>query len=359
MHGKFRLHPYNGPLPKHEAGGAEIARVTEFDGAVRPMIKDNQPHNHSGKLVSLVDYELQSSIVKAIIDASPEGILVVDEHGIIVAHNQQFVEIWRIPSIYLRGAMPDNIVGTDDNPILAHNLGCVKDPQAFLARVRELYENPHLDDQCEIELKDGRTLERHSTVLRNDDGQYLGRVWFFRDITPQKQTEVVLKELAHHDPLTGVTNRRYFFERAYHEFARTRRSSIPLSIAVLDIDHFKQINDQNGHAVGDEVLKSLCNNSKNLLRETDIFARIGGEEFAVLLPDTNLEGAACLANRLRKTIADSKFPLRSGGEFSCTVSIGVATLQSTDTRIEDCLSRADSAMYRAKQNGRNRVELDK
>lgn len=322
------------------------------------MKKANQPHNIPAKLVSVGDYELQRSLVNAVIDASPEGILVVNEHGIIVSHNQQFVEIWRIPSDRLRGIEPDTAVGADDAPILSTVLERVKDEQFFLARVKMLYDNPQLKDHCEIELKDGRTLERHSTVLYNEDGQYLGRVWFFRDISPQKQTESTLRDLAHHDSLTGVSNRRYFFERANQELARSKRRSTPLSIAELDIDFFKQINDQNGHAVGDEVLKSLCNTSRGLLRETDIFARLGGEEFAVLLPDTNLDGAKCLAERLRQAIADSRLAL-SSGEISCTVSIGVAMLKPTDTCIEDCLLRADGAMYRAKQNGRNRVEFDK
>jgi diguanylate cyclase (GGDEF)-like protein len=321
------------------------------------MTKHIPQHNIATRLVSGSDYELQRSLVNAVIEASPEGILVVNKNGVIVSHNQQFVEVWRIPNDRLRGAEPDTAIGADDEPILSTVLERVKDEQAFLARVKMLYDNPQLKDHCEIELKDGRTLERHSTVLYNEDGQYLGRVWFFRDISTQKQTESTLRDLAHQDSLTGVSNRRYFFERANQEFARTKRSSTPLSIAELDIDFFKQINDQNGHAAGDEVLKSLCNASLRLLRETDIFARLGGEEFAVLLPDTNLDGARHLAERLRQAISDSKLSL-SSGVLHCTVSIGVAMLKPTDTCIEDCLLRADSALYRAKHNGRNRVEID-
>lgn len=321
------------------------------------MKKHIQRHEAPTKLVNVDDFELQRSLIKAINEASPEGILVVDENGIIISHNHQFVEIWRIPSDRLRGREPDTAIGADDDPILSTVLERVTDTETFLARVRELYDNPNLNDHCEIGLKDGRTLERHSTALFNDDGLYLGRVWFFRDITSQKQTEATLRDLAHHDSLTGVANRRYFFERANQEFSRTRRQPTPLSIAELDVDYFKQINDRYGHAVGDEVLKSLCAISQRLLRETDIFARIGGEEFAMLLPDTNLDGAMRLAERLRRAIADNKISL-SSGEFSCTVSIGVAMLNSSDTCIEDCLMRADSAMYRAKQNGRNRVEIE-
>jgi diguanylate cyclase (GGDEF)-like protein len=309
------------------------------------------------KMVNVGEYELQKSLVTEIIESSPEGILVVDENGIIVSHNRRFVEIWQIPSHKLQGNNAGNsAIGADDNPILAHNVGCVKDKQAFLARIRELYANPHMDDHCEIELMDGRTLERHSTVLRNENSQYLGRVWFFRDITSQKQTENDLMELAHHDSLTGVANRRYFFDWAGQEFSRSKRHSTQLSIAELDIDHFKKINDQYGHAAGDGVLISLCNTSKRLVRDTNIFARIGGEEFALLLPDTNLDGAVSLAERLRRVIADNTLTL-DGVEIRCTVSIGVASLKPTDTCIEDTILRADMALYNAKANGRNRVEI--
>jgi diguanylate cyclase (GGDEF)-like protein len=321
------------------------------------MTKHTLQHNILTFMGDAGNYELQRALVNAVIDASPDGILVVDEHAKIVSHNQQFVEIWRIPSECLRGAEAGTAIGADDRPILAHNLAQVKDEQAFLARVKLLYDNPQLKDHCEIELKDGRTLERHSTVLWNDDGVCLGRVWFFRDISQQKQTEYTLRDLAHQDSLTGVPNRRFFLERANQELARSKRRSAPLSVAILDVDHFKQINDHSGHAVGDEVLKLLCNASQSILREEDIFARLGGEEFVVLLPDTNLEGAAVLAERLRQAIAANKL-LLSSGEINCTVSIGVAILKSTDTGIEECLMRADSAMYKAKQKGRNRVEID-
>jgi diguanylate cyclase (GGDEF)-like protein len=223
--------------------------------------------------------------------------------------------------------------------------------------VQELYDNPQIDDHCAIELKDGRTLERHTTVLRGGDDEYLGRVWFFRDVAARKQSEVALLDLARHDPLTGMANRRFFLERANLEFARSKRYQPPLFIAMMDIDHFKKINDEFGHAAGDEVLKSFCITSQQLLRKTDLFARIGGEEFAVLLPDTGSAGAVRAAGRLLREAAQSSF-LPGGGQITFTISIGVATLRSTDTCVEDCLQRADRAMYRAKNNGRNCVEIE-
>lgn len=324
--------------------------------SVRPMTKRSWQKSRRPNTVRGREFELQSSLIKAINEASPEGILVVDDEGVVVNHNRRFIEIWQIPADRLKGDEPGTAVGASDNPVLKSVLTRVKEPEAFLARIRELYDNPALTDHCEIELIDGRTVERHSTALVADDGRYLGRAWFFHDITPHKQAEAALVELSLHDALTGVANRRSFFERAGHEFARTKRHDAPLSIAELDIDFFKLVNDRYGHAVGDEVLKSIGTTCQRLLREVDLFARIGGEEFAVLLPDTNLEGARFQGERLRQAIANNRVSI-DHTSVSCTISIGVATLKPSDSCIEDCLLRADIAMYRAKEKGRNRVEV--
>ncbi len=299
--------------------------------------------------------DFQSRLIKAIYDTSPDGILVVDAQGMVVAHNRQFLQLWDIATSQLHMKADGTAIGESDAPLLAEVVARVQNPAAFLERVRELYDNPQLDDHCEIELKDGRTLERHSTVLRGEHEQYLGRVWFFRDITAQKKHEAALIQLARHDPLTGTANRRYFFERAEQEFMRSRRYQAPLSIALIDVDHFKHINDQYGHATGDEVLKLLSEKITALLRESDLLARIGGEEFAILMPSTGLAGAALMAERLRMTIAEEASPV-AGLMLHLRFSAGVTQLKAQDQSIEDCLRRADEAMYKAKQAGRDRVE---
>ena len=309
---------------------------------------DTRPH-------SLPDF--QAVLLQAIHETSPDGILVVDAKGTVVSHNHQLLDIWRIAPSLLHLHPDGSAVGESDAPLLAEVLARVKSPAAFLDRVRELYDNPQLDDHCEIELHDGRTLERHSTVLWSAVRQYLGRVWFFRDITVQKNHELALIQLSRHDPLTGVANRRYFFERAEEEFMRARRYLQPLAVALIDIDHFKQVNDQHGHAAGDQVLRHLTHLSRELLRDADLLARIGGEEFAILMPSTNVHGARKLADRLRQMIAEQEVDL-GGQRLRVQFSAGVTQLRDEDQSIEDCLRRADEAMYRAKQAGRNRVETD-
>ncbi len=299
--------------------------------------------------------DFQSRLIKAIYETSPDGILVVDAQGTVVAHNRQFLQLWNIVPSQLHMKADGTAIGESDAPLLAEVVARVQNPAAFLERVRELYDNPQLDDRCEIGLKDARTLERHSTVLRGEHDEYLGRVWFFRDITIQKNHEAALIQLARHDPLTGTANRRYFFERAEQEFMRSRRYQTPLSITLIDVDHFKHINDQYGHATGDEVLKLLSGKIAALLRESDLLARIGGEEFAILMPSTGLAGAALMAERLRLAIAEEASAV-AGQILHLRFSAGVTQLKAQDQSIEDCLRRADEAMYKAKQAGRDRVE---
>ncbi|MCL9682732.1 sensor domain-containing diguanylate cyclase [Legionella maioricensis] len=299
------------------------------------------------------DPEFQHTLIKAILEASLDGVLVVNKQGIIVCYNQRFIEVWELS---IHHPMAQNIaIGTSDEPILTTVTSRVSNPQAFLERVKMLYDNPELSDLCELELKDGRTLERHSRGLWSDNHQYMGRVWFFRDITTQKKIENELVKLIRRDPLTDIPNRRYFLERSVQEFVRARRHLTYLCVASLDIDHLKEINVHYGHAAGDEMLQSLCRQIQQQLRDTDFFARIGGEEFAILMPDVELEGAMLLCERIRQAIAQHKL-FFNGQETGCTVSIGVTILKATDTAIEDCLFRADKAMYQAKKNGRNLVE---
>lgn len=300
--------------------------------------------------------EFNRSLLRAIAEASPDGILVVDENSVVVSHNQRFLEIWNIPEDYMQSSSHSGGI-VSDNTLLHVALEQLKDPDAFLRRVQELYENPYAVDQTEIEFKDGRILERHSSGLFSDTGLYLGRVWFFRDITWRKQVELELKQRARRDPLTGVMNRGYFFERGTVELERARRYQRPLAVLMLDLDRFKWINDRHGHAVGDEVLRTASQRWLAVLRSSDLLGRIGGEEFAILLPDADPEAAGAVAERLR--LAVSEQDISTGGRaIQCTVSIGVTRFLVGDGCMEHALRRADMALYRAKANGRNRIELE-
>jgi diguanylate cyclase (GGDEF)-like protein len=158
------------------------------------------------------------------------------------------------------------------------------------------------------------------------------------------------------DSLTGTLRRGEFLEIAQREFSRARRYERPAVIAAIDLDHFKTVNDTNGHAAGDAVLRECCNAWKTVLRSQDFLGRVGGEEFCAILPETTLEGARQVAERLREATEMLRFP-GEAGEFSVTVSIGLTTIVPSDQQLLAVMERADKALYAAKHAGRNRVEL--
>lgn len=183
-------------------------------------------------------------------------------------------------------------------------------------------------------------------------------VWhgFVTDITDRKRADFELRELAATDALTTLPNRRHFMSRIEAELARIKRqNSDCAAVLMCDLDHFKQINDTWGHAIGDGVLRHFANTLRGQLRAVDLVGRIGGEEFAVVLPDTDMERAHAFAARVQQRIADA--PFQAGGRhIPLTVSIGISTMHTMDEAAELALSRSDRALYNAKQLGRNRIE---
>lgn len=180
-------------------------------------------------------------------------------------------------------------------------------------------------------------------------------IGFSTEVTELFQLKEEFKKQANTDPLTGLYNRRYFVEHAEREFRRAQRNGQPLAVISLDIDHFKKINDQYGHPVGDEVLIAVSKNLLPSLRSEDVLARIGGEEFAIVLPETDLEQAAVIAERIRQQQEELCLIGSWPGEIIVHVSVGVALKRTTDSNFDALFSRSDQALYNAKNNGRNQV----
>ncbi len=174
-----------------------------------------------------------------------------------------------------------------------------------------------------------------------------------QEIARREALEDELRQLANTDALTGAANRRHFLEICDTELQRARRYGRPMALLMMDIDHFKRINDSHGHAFGDEVLKRLVETCQADLRGQDVLGRLGGEEFAVVMPECTLEAAESVAERLRRTLAAVAVPT-AGGSVDFTVSIGVVDW-APERSLEATLERADKAMYAAKSAGRNRV----
>lgn len=193
--------------------------------------------------------------------------------------------------------------------------------------------------------------------VRESSGQIIGLLPTAVDITQRKHLEEELNRQAHLDYLTGLPNRRSFMERGAVELSRSHRYANTMSMLMLDIDLFKQINDVYGHQAGDEVLKKLAMIFQEVLRDVDILGRIGGEEFGVVLPETEIAEAVKIAERLRELISTTEVSLPTGLKIHFTASIGIAALVDKNSNFNMLLNESDKALYRAKQAGRNKVSI--
>jgi diguanylate cyclase (GGDEF)-like protein/PAS domain S-box-containing protein len=177
------------------------------------------------------------------------------------------------------------------------------------------------------------------------------------DITERKRMLEELRHLATTDSLTGLYNRRHFLELCERELLRASRYPSDVALLMLDADHFKNVNDTYGHDAGDQVLRIISRLCRAHIREVDIVGRMGGEEFAILLPQTGFLAALDIAERLRAAIAQTTLPLTDGQMLRFTVSIGGYTFTGRRLAVDELLNAADRALYTAKRNGRNRVEI--
>ena len=172
----------------------------------------------------------------------------------------------------------------------------------------------------------------------------------------KKALEDKILELAHKDQLTKLYNRHYFYSIVQEIISLAKREKRPLSIMMIDIDKFKNINDTYGHGNGDIVIRSLATIMLENTRASDIVARIGGEEFVILLPNTTKDNTVVLANKLRKNVEKHLIKLEDNIEINFTISVGVDSMHVADEqKVDEALARADEALYRAKETGRNKV----
>ncbi len=189
-------------------------------------------------------------------------------------------------------------------------------------------------------------------------GRTLGKVIILNDTTRQFELARELKELAIRDPLTQLFTRRHFLELAAGEMERAKRSGRAVAAIMIDLDHFKAVNDTYGHPAGDRVLIEVAERIRRAIRTYDVLCRYGGEEFLLFLPETDLEAALVVAERMRRTIASGSIAIAGGAEVLPTASFGVSVLSGeAQESIDDLIHSADRALYRAKLAGRNRVAL--
>lgn len=272
----------------------------------------------------------------------PVGIYRAGEDGILKTANRALVEMMGFDSFEELQNAPLQDVWVD-----------IEQRTEMIDRLRN--EGSVLNYQVNLRRRDGSELIASFDARGSFDSD--GKLVYFdtivQDITSRVLAKRELERLARTDSLTGLLNRQRLMERLEKEVERSTRYGRPLSLMIMDLDHFKEVNDNHGHLAGDSVLVSTAETISGTLRTTDFAGRYGGEEFCVVLPETEINGAADLAERLREAVENTEHSI-NGTSLRVTCSIGVA--QAASGNVEETIAVADGALYRAKRSGRNRVE---
>jgi diguanylate cyclase (GGDEF)-like protein/PAS domain S-box-containing protein len=336
------------------AGGTDAERWWTL-GAADAVARDDEPGLERALRRALVQVAsaaaapgrmqaLEASIhaMQASLDNIPAPIFAKNRQGLYTGCNRAFMD-------YL-GLSREQIIGKTVYDVAPAHLAEVydrADRKLLASGGRQVYE-------AQVKWADGslRDVIFHKAVFRDAQGRVAGQAGAIFDITDRKRLEQGLRELAQTDPLTGLLNRRCFIERATAALDEARITNAPVAVLLFDIDHFKQINDNHGHAAGDAMLCHLARLGRRQLRGDDLMARIGGDEFAILLTGTT--DARAVATRLPARIAAAPLSFE-GRELRCAISLGAAVVLADDHDIDTALRQADAALYEAKRQGRGQA----
>lgn len=285
----------------------------------------------------------RQAFLDAVLASSPTGLFVCDIHGRLDYLNPA-----------LRRLVGYDLEAYRDWDIASHLHADEANDVCDLWRHMLVSGHP-FTRQIRYHTADGEALWLEVNVSRVSDGETsLGYVGSVKDITDSRQREALQRWEAEHDPLTGLLNRRGFERRLEEALADWQKAGTPSALMVFDLDHFKPVNDQGGHALGDEMLRRISQVLSWEVRSSDHVARQGGDEFAVLLPSCSLDQARQIAEQLRQAIKDVSVA-HAGKQYFVTLSLGLTALQEEDYDIDSVIARADAASYRAKANGRDRI----
>ena len=287
--------------------------------------------------------------LQAALDNVEEGVVLLDAHLKTQFMNRAVRDLWDVPQAQVARRPPYSELVNDAIVTGAYGVPA-NELEAFISRRIALVEagDPRPVD---LRVRDGRVVRSRCTVLPNG-----GRMLTYMDITDLIRTAEELERLATTDSMTGVCNRRRFLELGEAEWNRFQRYHRHLSLLVFDIDRFKSINDGHGHDVGDSAIGQVCRLCAESKRNPDTLGRIGGDEFAVLLPETDAAQAEVVAERLRRTVQGTPL-IVDGSALPVTISIGAAQATLGQASFDALMKLADQALYLAKSRGRNRVAL--
>ncbi|MGX4804875.1 diguanylate cyclase [Bradyrhizobium guangdongense] len=296
-------------------------------------------------VTDIVRYSDELKLLRDALENVEDGILLLDRDLNASFMNRRMRRFWDVSDEEADGRPSYASLVRRPHRAIAPDLAANEAAQFAAKRVDEVEAGDHVRD---LQTPDGRRIRAHCTTMANG-----GRMLTYVDITDLTKKAALLETLATTDSLTGLSNRRHFLESLDAEWSRFQRYYRSVSVLMLDIDHFKSVNDRYGHAVGDEAIKAVAEACLAGKRKSDLVGRIGGEEFAVLLPETSLSRAKIVAERIRKHVMAARLNTHQV-QFGVTVSIGIAEATVSMSGIDALMRAADDALYRAKAEGRNR-----
>ena len=336
-HGELYNRKKNGELHWNYVS---ISPVFDADGAVTHYVSIQEDVTERRRAEEALQQQKRFS--EDIVNSLPGIFYMLDVEGRFIRVNPRCMEVTGYSWDELERMTALDFFATKDRSLIAQ-------------KMQEVFEQGDAAVEAELFTKYGRRIPYYFTGHRTTIGGQSYLVGIGTDVTERHALELELERQAHSDALTGLPNRRYFIEQAELELARARRYGKLLSVLMLDLDEFKAVNDRYGHQVGDLVLYKVGEVCRSRLREVDVIGRIGGEEFAILLPETDVEHAVEVAERLRQDIATAEIRPEPETLLTITASIGIATLTAREVDIDRLLHFADQAMYEAKRGGRNRI----
>jgi diguanylate cyclase (GGDEF)-like protein/PAS domain S-box-containing protein len=330
-------------------GDTEFALLALKSGVNDYMVKGDFGFNGLARVIRYallrVEMEAHNKLLVTALEAAANGIVITDKDAHIKWANLAFSD--------LTGYHLDEAIGRKPSELLSSG---VHDKSFYHAMWDRLLAGEHWRGEVVNKHKDGTLYHEDLSIspVKNRRGELVNFIGIKQDISQRKALEEMLQKLANTDPLTGLFNRRVFLERLTQESNRVSRLGGTAVLLMLDLDFFKRVNDTYGHAMGDEVLKQFADVVRSNSRNIDVPARLGGEEFAILLPSTSQSKALIMAERLRKQVSEIAIE-HPKNTVHITVSIGAAVLSEHEVDGEIILNRADSALYTAKESGRNQT----
>jgi diguanylate cyclase (GGDEF)-like protein len=334
-------------------GWRSIRPVAGVDGTARHALVVVQDRSEAQRL----DEEREGRLgeLQATLESTADGLLVTDLNGRVRACNRRFAELWSLPE--------DLLQQHDDAAIEGWMRRSVVDADAYASRLRTLREAPLLAATDRLTLLGGQVMERVTRPLWRN-GRPQGRVWCFRDLSERIAAQQRIETLERGDALTGLPNRRRFTEEVEAALQALRRDARRFALLVIDLDRFRQVNDSLGHEVGDRVLQDCAQRIAACLREDDLLARVGGDQFALLLTAADVPAAEATARRVLNAVAQPSTV--HGAPFVLTCSIGIALAPAHGRTADDLMRHAEAAMRMVKLSGRAqlrvhqvRVEVDR